>query len=307
MNSYSSPFNFGHRALDDFWNGEPVYVQEKVDGSQFSFGVDEDGSPLARSRKQDLTVFMGNPEAAGMFFPALEMVIRLAESGALPAGWTYRGEYLRKPRHNHLAYGRIPKDHVILFDVDTGDQHYLEPGNTLEREAERIGLECVPLIHTFKHKPNVSELKALLDNVSVLGNVPVEGIVLKNYSVYGPDKKVLMAKLVSEDFKEAQKGSWKEANPSRKDIISQLSEKYCTEARWRKAVQHLEEEGRLALEPRDIGLLIHEIPNDILEDHEGEIKDDLFKAFIKDLKRGWTRGLPEWYKALLLRRQMGDE
>ena len=47
--SYPSIYNLGHKAVVDILNW-PVMVQEKVDGSQFSFGVDDDGSILIRSK-----------------------------------------------------------------------------------------------------------------------------------------------------------------------------------------------------------------------------------------------------------------
>ena len=38
IRSYSSPFNLGHKALAVLFSGS-VTVQEKIDGSQFSFGI----------------------------------------------------------------------------------------------------------------------------------------------------------------------------------------------------------------------------------------------------------------------------
>jgi hypothetical protein len=38
MQSYSSIFNLGHKAVADIFK-TPVLCEEKVDGSQFSFGV----------------------------------------------------------------------------------------------------------------------------------------------------------------------------------------------------------------------------------------------------------------------------
>ena len=42
-------------------------------------------------------------------------------------------------------------------------------------------------------------------------------------------------------------------------MIVQLAEGLRTEARWRKAVQHLREEGRLERSPKDIGALLVEL------------------------------------------------
>jgi len=286
LKSYSSPFALGHKATEGLWDGT-VWAQEKIDGSQFSFG--RRGDQLhCRSRNTDLD------SPVGMFKLAVETVARLGTE--LVDGYTYRGEFLAKPKHNTLAYDRAPAGHVILFDVDCGDQDYMLPPRA-RREAHRLGLEFAPICGVYRAKQSLDDLRKLLNATSILGKQAVEGVVLKNYEQFDRNqKKVLMAKLVSADFQEAHASDWKQRNPSKSDIILLLIERYGTEARWRKAVQHLAEAGRLEHAPRDIGMLIKEVPEDILAEHEDEIKRALFGAFVKDLRRGWTRGLPEWYK-----------
>ena len=286
LRSYSSPFALGHRATESLWDGT-VWVQEKIDGSQISFGL-RDGFLHCRSRNADLM-----ERADGMFKLALQTIHMLK----LREGWTYRGEFLMRPKHNTLAYDRVPRGNIIIYDIDRGDQDYMDPVD-LADEVVRLGLECVPLFHCYSTKKPLDELLKFLERESVLGG-KVEGIVLKNYDQFGPGGKTLMAKLVSKDFQEKHKTDWKKRNPSKKNIITQLIERYGTEARWQKAVQHLREAGKLEGAPRDIGLLIREVPEDILADSAEEIKEELFKAFIKDLRRGWTKGLAEWYKRLL--------
>ena len=111
--SYPSIFNLGHKALRELFE-RPVNVEEKVDGSQFSFGVTEEGELKIRSKGKEMVVEA--PEK--MFAGAVETVKGLKDR--LHPGWTYRGEVLCKPKHNTLQYGRVPKGNVILFDVNTG-------------------------------------------------------------------------------------------------------------------------------------------------------------------------------------------
>jgi hypothetical protein len=47
--SYPSIYNLGHRALQDLLTVS-VNVEEKVDGSQFSFGITEEGEIKLRSK-----------------------------------------------------------------------------------------------------------------------------------------------------------------------------------------------------------------------------------------------------------------
>jgi uncharacterized protein YihD (DUF1040 family) len=194
-----------------------------------------------------------------------------------------------------LEYGRVPKENIVLFDVDRGLEDYLPPPEAAI-EAARIGLEFVPILGCLEGKPTLEELTAMLEHDAFLGNQKIEGIVLKNYSQFGMDKKVLMAKLVRRDFVEENKENWKAQKAS---PVEALIQRYATEARWRKAVQHLSEDGVLVGAPQDIGRLIHEIPEDVRKDAEEEIKTALWAAFWPDIKRGLTRGMPEWYKRTL--------
>jgi hypothetical protein len=299
LRGYSSPFNLGHRALAELFDGR-VYIQEKVDGSQFSFGM-VDGELVCRSRGQ----IIPDLENSGMFLPGVKVVQDLAERGLLSDGWTYRGEYLRKPKHNTLPYDRVPAGHIILFDIDEGDQHYMDP-TMLELYADLLGLETVPVFMVADEQPSLEDLKALMTKTSVLGNVKIEGIVIKNYEKYGPDSKVLMGKMVSDDFKERHSKDWKNRNPTSKDFVGKIIEEYATQARWNKAIQHLQESNELNFEPQDIPLVLREVARDVLADEEEEIKQRLFKHFWKQISRGLTKGLPEHYKVWLAERQMSD-
>ncbi len=286
IHSYSTIYAVGHKAILELLSG-PVVVEEKVDGSQLSFGL-IDGKLQCRSRKQQMV--MDAPEK--MFNSAVE-VIKILD---LTPDWVYRGEFLGKPKHNTLCYDRIPNNHIILFDVMVGEQMFLTP-EAKGGEADRLGLECVPLF--AKGAVTLDELKEFLDRESVLGGAKVEGIVVKNYAQFAPDKKVAMGKLVSADFQEVHQKTWRKANPSKKDFVLEVIESLRTEARWQKSVQHLKEAGKLEGTPRDIGLLIKEVPADILTEEGERLKDIIFAHFWSDIRRGVTRGLPEWYKRQL--------
>jgi len=289
VRSYSSIYNIDHRVAADIFDG-PVAVQEKVDGSQFSFGV-YDGEVAVRSKGQQI-ILDAPPK---MFKKAVDTVLRLAPR--LVPGWTYRGEYLEKPKHNALAYSRVPKDHIILYDIDRGHQDYLSPEETFA-EGVRLGLEVVPLLY-YGVLAGPAEARALLPEESILGGVKPEGVVVKNYAKLDPEKKTLMVKFVTEAFREVHKKAWGESNPGQKDIIQRLIETYKVEARWEKAVQHLRDADVLTGTVKDIGALIKEVPRDVRKEEEDAIKDALFAYAWPHILRGITSGLPQWYKARL--------
>lgn len=293
--SYPSIFAIGHRALKELLL-DPVLVEEKVDGSQFSFGRDENGDLHCRSKGAQLNLVA--PEK--MFTAAVEVVRNLP----LTPGWTYRAEYLKSPKHNALAYDRTPFNHLMVFDINTGHEEYMSHDEK-RIESARIGLEVVPVIyHGVIESPE--QFRDMLDRPSVLGGQKIEGVVVKNYNRYGPDKKVLLGKFVFEAFKEIHQGEWKAANPGKADVLESLIRQLTTPARWSKAVQHLREAGAIDDSPRDIGHIMKEVQADIQKECTEMIAETLQKWAMPQVLRGTIRGLPEWYKDQLLQRQFNN-
>lgn len=294
--SYPSIYNLGHRAITNLL-AAPVNVEEKVDGSQFSFGVDENGEIHARSKGAVLIV--DAPEK--MFLRAVETVKEI--SANLIPGWTYRGEYLQKPKHNTLAYSRTPANYIVVFDINSGEEEYLSY-EAKKAECDRIGLECIPLIYSGIIA-SADILRSFLDRESYLGGQKIEGVVVKpkDYAMFGLDKKLLIGKFVSEAFKEVHSSEWKKSNPTSRDILDQLGAIYRTPARWNKAIQHMSERGQLTGTPKDIGALLKETSSDVYRECEEEIKDRLFKWAWPHIARKVIAGFPEWYKNELLEKQ----
>lgn len=289
IHSYPSVYAIGHKAILDIFD-DPVIVEEKIDGSQFSMAM-IDSELVCRSKGKQLVI----DEPEKMFAKAVMTAKKL--SMILWPNWVYRCEYLQKPKHNTLAYDRVPDGNLIVFDIVRGEEDYLSPIEKLG-EAKRLGLECVPML--FRGKIGSHEqLRQLLETESILGGCNVEGVVVKNYYRFTRDKKAMIGKYVSDTFKEKHATDWKKSNPSDKDIVQRIILEYRAEARWEKAVQHLRDDGKLEGSPRDIGSLIREVPADILKECEDEIKDALFRHHWPAIKRGITAGLPEWYKRLL--------
>lgn len=93
--NYPSIFAIGHKAIADIFTTD-VVVEEKVDGSQFSFRKNEDGSWSARSKGRALVD--GNIQK--LFIPAIDTFKGLMPK--LIPGLVYRGEAICKPKHNTL-------------------------------------------------------------------------------------------------------------------------------------------------------------------------------------------------------------
>lgn len=283
--AYPKIYHIGHKAILDIFSSD-VLIEEKVDGSQFSF-CRKDGELYCRSKGH--LIDLDAPDK--LFAKAISAV----QSLDLHDGWVYRGEYLQKPKHNILAYSTLPDNHIALFDIQTGLEAYLSYDEKLA-EARRIGVSCVPVL-AYGKVNSLEELLKLLELESFLGGTKIEGFVVKNYNLFTVMKEVAMGKYVSEAFKEVNKANWKASK--KQDILFQIIAAYSTEVRWHKAVQHLQEAGSLEGSPRDIGLLISEVPRDIMEEAKEEICELLWNRFWPDIRRGVVRGLPEWYKKKL--------
>jgi hypothetical protein len=300
INHYPTVYAIGHREVEGIFQ-DPVIVEEKVDGSQFSFGLmpilqSEVGPYLyeLQCRSKNHAMILDAPEK--MFERAVLSI--QSREGLLHPGWIYRCEFLQKPHHNVLCYNRPPEGYLIGFDIMIGDEIYL-PYQEKAQEFKRIGLEVVPLLYEGLIR-GVDQFHNLLDSISILGGTTIEGVVVKNYEKFTREKKVMIGKYVSEKFKEVAGGEWRKQNPTQGDITEILISRYRTPARWQKAVLHLAEQGVLTNSPKDIGALIREVQADVEKECADEIKDILYQHFSPKVNRGVIAGLPEWYKEELL-------
>jgi hypothetical protein len=112
LRSYSSIYNVGHRALAGLFDG-PVIVEEKVDGSQFSFGLGTDDVLRARSKGAEI-----NLEAPKkMLSRGVETVKALQAGGVLTPGWTSRRRDVRRgSRHQRIQTGLGVAGSCMLTD-----------------------------------------------------------------------------------------------------------------------------------------------------------------------------------------------
>lgn len=295
--AYGKINGLGHPSLEHLLDDE-VIVQEKVDGSQFSFGV-LDG--ILRCRSSGREIFMDAPDK--MFTLGVEYVKRIQDR--LVPNWIYRSEFLRKPGHNTLVYSRTPHNHIALYDVMVGHQQFLEHWN-LPVVAKEMDIEAVPCFAAGRL--DLEKFQEYMSRESFLGGQQIEGLVIKNYRRFDEHTgKVLMGKYVSEKFKEVHRKVWGENNPGRGDIVASIIAAFKTSARWEKAVYYLRDAGTLEDSARDIGNLVKRAQIDIEAECKEEIQEMLWKGFHKEILRAVVKGLPEWYKERLMNEQFDKE
>ena len=287
LSDYSKVHQIYHKEVHRM-KGHQVVVQEKVDGSAISFGR-KDGELFVRSKNRPIDI--ESPDK--MFAPAIAVL----KNRPLPDDYVFRGEYLKVPKHNILAYDRIPKDHIIIYDIEfhDGSNHYLGVF-TVATIAKAYEFEVVPTLWTGLFDNIDQELiDLLMTRQSILGGQLIEGLVIKCYDIFDSRDKTLMCKYVRPEFKEMHTGN---RGKTRRDIIEEIGDGLSTPARFEKAVQHLREDGILVGEPKDIGILMRELNRDF-EEHVDKVKQLLYDNFRKDILRVANRGFAEWYKAKL--------
>jgi hypothetical protein len=276
--------------------GQKVIVQEKVDGSQISFGRKLDGILHGKSHKQQLD--MASPNT--MFGPAIASIKRADDKMCmgLAPNYIFRGEYLSRPKHNILSYDRIPKQNIIIFDIEAGDDSkaYFPPDVT-RNIAEKAGFEVVPTIWEGLFDDLTQEvITRLLKTQSILGGQLIEGIVIKCYAQRDANGNTLMCKYVRDDFKEMNGGK---KNKVTVDIVEQIGDSLAVPARFEKAVLHAKEDCKLVGEMDDIAVLMRELNIDF-EEHVDEIKTMLYSHYRKQIQRVANRGFATWYKGKLM-------
>ncbi len=291
---FTKIIHYGEEITNEFKKGE-VGIEEKIDGSQFRIYVNN-GKVECGSKQVDWT---DERPPDKMFHIAVEQATKIFSNSDLEDTMIYC-EYLRQPKHNTLCYGRTPENNLIIFDVCIKG-NFLNFNEKLQF-SKKYGLEVVPILWKGKGEMIDMELiQSLLQCQSILGKEKIEGMVFKNYSKLWQDGyqagKLIMLKYVREDFKERNAKEWKASTKA--GFMMELIESLRTEARWKKAVQHVRDKGELEKSPKDIGKLMKELVEDV-EAEEGEnIKKELWKFYWKEIKKGITRGFPEWYKKYL--------
>ena len=298
--SYPKVMNYGNSGTENALVGE-VIIQEKVDGSQFRWGFDNDGNFVMGSHNCE----MFYPTDNKLFKDAIEYIYRDKNSGM--ANLFFFAECLCKPKHNTLKYDTIPTNHLMIFDVLRNGAWC--PVDELVHWANFWGVDYARELYRGTIENSLEGIKSLsrfLDTDSYLGGTKIEGIVVKNYNQYiqiGTHVWPIFTKYVNPAFREKNDGSHKADRPD----LEAFLRSFATEARWNKAIQHLNEQDKLVHGVQDIGPLIQEIHKDIPEEESETIKHYLYRHFIKAILSRATNGFPEWYKAKIINDMYGKK
>jgi ATP-dependent RNA circularization protein (DNA/RNA ligase family) len=268
---------------DIFLNGEDlIYIQEKVDGANFRFYINDDGIIIFGSRTQQLNSNDGEDTNMQKNFMRCVNHIRgcLGDKDLSPyKGFIFYGECMVKHTIGYDWENTPPFLGFDIFDIKTGKFYDIDRTYVF---FKGFGLDVVPIIKQVR----ASEIKEFTDEdvpTSKFYSGQAEGVVFKNSA------KNIYAKYVRQAFKEKNRKEFGENKRHAETDEDYFTAIYCTNARIEKIVWKLTDDGNklhLSLMP----LLIKAVYKDIWEEHWNEITSTKQKTINFDkLKKAFTQ------------------
>ena len=269
----------GSRILLDKFKDRGLVVQEKLDGSNASFTVDN-GELQCFSRRKKLN----EKETLNGFYGWVHENIQEDVFDFLE-DYIIFGEWLVKHK---IQYKEECYKEFYVFDVyDKEEEAYLSLKN-MHRIASYLELKTVKtlLIAEPSHHLNILTPQDIQDlvgksDMTVKPNTG-EGIVIKYLD--GKSEHEDYYKIVSNEFKEFNRQKMK-TEIKNNDSVADYA---MTRARMEKMIFRAIEEGRLSednMELENFGLIIREVGQDFVDDIMEEEKDNMLKIIEKQIKK----------------------
>jgi hypothetical protein len=295
-----------NRKWDKEENNYKFYIEEKIDGSQLSFLLNE-GKLVFYNKSNKIK------EGTNIFDKALTM-LRFAfnDKNLLNNDLIYHGEAVCNLKHNCVLYNRTPKYYFILYDIyNVPERKYMSP-EFKQEEAKRLNLECVPIIY-YNDDVNcnvIEKCEQLITDIienkleSCLGGIP-EGIVLKHHAFNkgGGEITATKKKMVTDKFKERLSHKQEKMVYSADDFIKRVGLSFAVHARYHKAVQHLLEKD-LLIKDKITGNDIHKVTEELNSDFDKEYKEEmmmlLWTEMSPHIKKYAREGLGQWFRETIV-------
>lgn len=257
-----------------------VVIQEKIDGGNAQFRLWEREIIFGTRNNHFRIGDTGSPQTKQFGANASWVIDEMSKqfnagnewANVLNPDFIYYGEWCKKHTINY-DWEKMPA--FIGFDIYNLMKHQYIPYEAVKLEYSRLGLPVVSLLFRGKiGEIDITRLENFVDHSNYYDGM-MEGIVIKNYfrqNVYG---RQLFAKIVRQEFKEANMGVFGMKPGKVHDDTVKFMETFYTEARIRKAIHRLIDEGGLKLERG----LMHHLPRAVAEDVWKEETWTIMKAF----------------------------
>lgn len=306
MKKYPKVLSLGQPLIANIFN-HPVEISEKIDGSQCRIQLTED---FVKCGSKNVNL-------------ADEKMFRLAHEHAArmwreKVWWTFGDnitlftEFLNKEKHNVLAYSRVPRNNLYLFGAMIGDEHVRT--DKLIELANELRIEPPCIFASRKEVDSQSDIEEYIKLDSCLGGTKVEGVVIKQYNESYPPLMSssqaffgypMAGKLVRDDFKERLNKEWS-GKKQRETPLNKVTTEFLTEARFHKTVQHLNDNGDLTYEMKDLKYIIPEFYRDLVDEEQDEIVKLAMEDFWRQLKRKSDAYAVKAWKQYLIEKQFDN-
>lgn len=234
---YKSLKRLGTTEVEDITIGE-IYVFPKIDGTNSSIYLGEDGEVKAGSRNRELSLDKDNAN----FYSWVKDQKNIRDYLIKYPNHILYGEWLVP--HSLKTYRDNAWNNFYIFDVleiSTYGKylHYEEYKSLLEE----FNLEYIPPICVIDN-PSEEQLYYQLENNNYLvkdGQGNGEGIVIKNYNYLNRYGRIEFAKIVTSEFKAKHTRTMGPPNKSGKNLVEKLiAEEFVTSALVLKTYSKIE-------------------------------------------------------------------
>lgn len=197
------------------------------------------------------------------------------------------------------ALARTPKYYFILYDITDQVTGLFLNRTEMEVEAERVGLEVVPVLAKGNSGSSFDEATKLIALIeagelkSYLGGKP-EGVVLKYQNA--PDAQNRSYKLVSKEYQESKSLDSLRTSSDPAAFLKQLGGMFAQQARYHKALQHMREANQLQSKEADKQNYIAELDSDFDKEYKKLVEKLLWVEFSSTIKKYAREGSMNYYE-----------
>ena len=250
-----------------FEPGDIIQITTKIDGANASIAWDETTGKLEVFSRTNL---LDSPGALRGFYDYIKAEIEPKTDWSGYPALVFFGEW--EVPHT-CKYSKDAYNHWYLYDIwNNVTQSYL-PQTEVKAFCKKFKLNYIEELY---YGPFISweHCRSFLSKSTAYGPEQ-EGIVIKNQSKLGDEnsRAPTYLKIVNEKFKESQhsKKEKKQVDPeaeAAKAEAAKLAASIVTEARVRKLILKLVDEGKLQadLQPKDMGAVMKLLPRLVFED-----------------------------------------
>jgi hypothetical protein len=217
------------------------YIMPKIDGSNGTAFLNNNGELCFGSRKRQLTAIEDNQGFYNKFINDERLINYFKK---YPNHRLY-GEYM-KP-HSLRTYREEVWNKFYIFDVceenEAGELRYI-PFDEYKYELAEFGLDYIPVIGVVTNGDYEDFIKYLEKNTYLIkdGKGIGEGIVIKNYDYKNKYGRTTWAKIVTNEFKEKHRKEHGVPVIDATSVEEKIIEKYVTDSFIEKEYQKIIEE-----------------------------------------------------------------